>query len=101
MSKNEKISDKVETTPIFFPELGISCNVNVSKLQEARSQDRRGYATFNGVDSTGEEICIAGSEGNSVPVSILLNDTTRKSKGSKKTVRKMLGAKPAETTEAK
>ena len=89
----EKNVKEEATETLYFPELGISCNVNVAKLQEARKQDRRGYATFNALDSEGEEVAIAGSEGNAVPVSILLNDSTVKSKGKAKTARKMLGSK--------
>ena len=35
----KKIQLKIE-------ELGIDCEVDVAKLQNARSNDRRGYATF-------------------------------------------------------
>lgn len=84
---------KTELVELHFAELGITCHVDVQKLQEARKADRRGYATFNALDSEGEEVAIAGSEGNAVPVAILLNDTTVKSKGKAKTARKMLGAK--------
>lgn len=75
---------------LSFPELGIDCEVDTKKLQEARKQDHRGYATFNALDKDSEEVCIAGSKGNPVVVQMLLNDTTVKSKGKDKKGRKML-----------
>lgn len=81
MSKKIKLS---------FPALGINCEVEVAKLQQARTQDIRGYATFNAVDEHNEEVCISGSKKNAVVVQMLLNDTTVKSKGSSKSARKML-----------
>lgn len=82
--------EKKKTVKLHFAELGITCDVEVSKLQEARKTDRRGYATFPALDSEGNEVAIAGVNGNAVPVAILLNDTSVKSKGKKSTARKML-----------
>jgi hypothetical protein len=81
---------EVKLTKLYFPELGACFEVDVAKLQSARNSDRRGYATFPALDSEGEEVAIAGSTGLPVPVAILLNDTTVKSKGAKKSKRKML-----------
>jgi len=92
MDKSKNAVKEIETTPIFFPDLGIACEVDTKKLIEARKNDRRGYATFPGVDSEGNELAIPGIHGNAVQISILLNDNSVKSKGSKKTARKMLGS---------
>jgi hypothetical protein len=86
----EKFAE-VETTKIYFPELGAVLECDAKKLQAARQADKRGYATFNGQDENGEELAIAGISGACVPVSILLNDPSVKSKGKSKTKRKMLG----------
>jgi hypothetical protein len=86
MEKNEK----VVLTELHFEELGIKCQVDVKKLQKARNQDRRGYATFPALDSEGEEVAIAGSTGLPVSIAILLNDTTVKSKGKSKNQKKIL-----------
>jgi hypothetical protein len=78
---------------LHFEELGITMDVDVKKLQEARDNDRRGYATFNATDSENEEVCLAGNKPDIfVPVQLLLNDTSRASKGKKKKVRKVLDA---------
>jgi hypothetical protein len=82
----------MKTIKLTFPELGISCDVDVKKLQEARKLDHRGYATFNALDSDSEEVCVSGSKGNPVVVQMLLNDTTVKSKGAGKKARKILSA---------
>jgi hypothetical protein len=71
----------MKMTKLNFNALGIKCEVETDKLKNARKSDNRGYATFNAVDETGEEVCIPGSKGNPVVVQILLNDTTVKSKG--------------------
>ncbi len=83
---------KTDTVKLHFEELGITCNVDISKLQQARSKDRRGYATFNAMDTDNEEVCIAGSQDNDVVVQILLNDSSVKSKGKSKGKKKRLGA---------
>ena len=83
---------KGKTTKVFFKELGIEAEVEVSALIEARKADRRGYATFPATDIDGNELAIPGVNGNPVAVALLLNDSTVKSKGSKKAERTMLGA---------
>jgi hypothetical protein len=83
--------EEVKTTKVYFPDLGAVLECDAQKLQNARQRDKRGYATFNGVDANGEELAIEGVNGACVPVSILLNDTTVKSKGKSKAKRKMIG----------
>jgi hypothetical protein len=84
---------KKDTVKVNFLDLGImNCEVEVARLTKARIEDKRGYAVFPATDSEGDEVAIEGINGNVVPLAILLNDTSVKSKGKDKAKRKILGS---------
>lgn len=58
-------------------------SIDIEAIRKARNNDNRGYATFSLVNPLGKDFCI-NSNGNPIPVTLLLLDTSKKSKGKDK-----------------
>ena len=58
-------------------------SIDIESLRKARNSDSRGYATFALVSPSGKDFCIKSGD-NAIPVTLLLLDTSKKSKGANK-----------------
>ena len=60
-----------------------SVKIDIEALRKARNDDNRGYATWALKTPNGNDFCIA-SNGQDLPVQILMIDNSKKSKGKDK-----------------
>jgi len=85
---------KSELLVLDIDRLEGSLSINLEQLKKVRSEDSRGYATYNCMLS-GDSVAIAGSEDSEGNVSecqiqILISDSNKKSKGKGKSGKKVL-----------
>lgn len=65
-----------------------SLSINMEALKATRSKDNRGYATYN-VQQEGEDVAIAGANGEACQLQLLIVDGSKKSKGKAKANKKI------------